>query len=366
MSVDVNQDVRYSVLSEAGKEELKVYLDWLNEHQLADSEYSFVYFAIGRAGLQDGRHLFAVWQKVCEGMTVDISTRQHTMRFFLNPTQASFTFESAAGWFDFLPQVYELSAAVAPADAPSPPPFIKMGDVAAQALILAKPTKFKSAQATDQHKVVLHGWGVGVMHYTINRDQLAQVMTAYAQGSETGALTYLFSQCPTDRPIRYFMGADEGLTINRRKLNTFATQQAAIDLGFEAVIDNSATNILGAEFYCLLYSPDMRGEIVLREGQIYDPDKLQLSVCPYQMTEENYCLALEGELIAAASYDQTPVAIQCTPADYSYYGQLLAYYAKGDLRANLVVFQSNIESGQWELSGDILSDFLSNKLTLNI
>jgi hypothetical protein len=362
MSIDITQDVRYATLSDEGRQELKVYLDWTREHQLADSEYSFIYFAIGRAGLQDARHLLAVWQKACNGMNIDISTRQHTMRFFLNPTDASFALESASGWFDFLPHIYALATSVEPVEAPKPPSFVKLGDLAASSLIESKSPKSKRSSPSDQRTIVFNGWGVGVMHYTINRAQVEQVLRSYDQGAEVGALTYLFSQCPPDRPIRYFMGADEGLMISQLPLKDIDVDYASIDLGFDEQIDNSMTNINGAEFYCLLYSPDMKGEITLPEGRAFVSDKLKLTLSSYQTNENNYGIALEGALISAVSYDDIPMTIHCTPNDYSYYGQLMAYYAGEGVSANVQIFRSNVESGQWEFSRDVLVRFLSNKL----
>jgi len=57
----VKEDPRYPSCSEQGKAELEVYLGWIQSANLADTEYAFVTYVMGRAQLKDPRHLFAIW-----------------------------------------------------------------------------------------------------------------------------------------------------------------------------------------------------------------------------------------------------------------------------------------------------------------
>jgi hypothetical protein len=109
MAVNLIQDPRYlALVTEDGKNELQVYLDWISESGLEDNEQNYVEFVKGRADLVDGRHLFKVWEKISEEANVTGKARLQVMRFFLNPSTKSFARADAAGWFDFLPKVYDL------------------------------------------------------------------------------------------------------------------------------------------------------------------------------------------------------------------------------------------------------------------
>ncbi len=113
MTINLTQDPRYSALSsDEGKNELEVYLQWISDNNLADTQKSFVDFSVGRASLDGGRHLFVIWKKIMAPMKVDLKTTLENMRFFLNPNEDSFCIRDAAGWFDFLPQVYEVMSEV--------------------------------------------------------------------------------------------------------------------------------------------------------------------------------------------------------------------------------------------------------------
>ena len=58
---DAQNDPRFAHLSEAGQGELAVYLDWITASNLADTEYAFVTYVMGRAQMNNARHLFAIW-----------------------------------------------------------------------------------------------------------------------------------------------------------------------------------------------------------------------------------------------------------------------------------------------------------------
>lgn len=109
MAINLKADRRYAnVATDEGKEELEVYLQWISDYGIADTQKSFMDFVIGRAGLQDGRHLFSIWKKQMGSTKVDIKTSLQMMRFFINPNNEPFDTEDVAGWFDFLPQVYDV------------------------------------------------------------------------------------------------------------------------------------------------------------------------------------------------------------------------------------------------------------------
>mgnify|MGYP006946126945 CR=1 FL=1 len=46
---DVQNDLRYPHMSEVGQGELAVYLDWIKGTNLADTEYAFITYVMGRA-----------------------------------------------------------------------------------------------------------------------------------------------------------------------------------------------------------------------------------------------------------------------------------------------------------------------------
>lgn len=359
MNIDVTQDVRYPGVSETGRDELRIYLEWISQHHLSDSEISFIHFAIGRAGLASDRHLFAVWQKICEDMEVDTLTTLHTMRFFLNPTEASFALESTAGWFDFLQQVYELVQSVNAPAALSVPVFTKVTDEAVALLQSATHKTVKESIAVHHavasnlqtgSVVTLKGWGIGVMHFSTTREQLAQVLNAYNEGGANGALTYLFSQCPQDRMIEYCMGVDDGLSVNGHLIKEIAQSRSFFIRDFAKELINYRDSTAAAEFYCLLYSPDMTGHFSLPVGSSFDPQLLKLTSAQYSIPAENFAVALEGDLVRDIEYQGQSVELHCTPNDYTYYGKLFAkdssYYQTEPFPC---VFLSNIETGQWEL-----------------
>jgi len=101
-------DSRYDLLdTKESREELEVYLNWIDQNKLPDSELSFINFVIGRGGFQDGRHLFQVWNKVNERLKISANERLTYMRFFMNPLQVDFSNEENAGWFNMLPVLYD-------------------------------------------------------------------------------------------------------------------------------------------------------------------------------------------------------------------------------------------------------------------
>jgi len=122
----VSLDCRYPGCSDQAKGELAVYLDWLGQSKLADSEYSFVLFALGRAGLKDVRHLFLIWSRQISG-GVSREHKSQMRRFFMNPSSdVSFNVASCAGWFNFLPVLYE-HAGNLKIPALVPPKYTKVG-----------------------------------------------------------------------------------------------------------------------------------------------------------------------------------------------------------------------------------------------
>jgi hypothetical protein len=122
----VNEDPRYPSCSEQGKAELEVYLGWIQSANLADTEYAFVTYVMGRAQLKDPRHLFAIWLHQM-GQQVDLPVKAQIRRFFMNPSSTvPFNNPQSAGWFDFIPWVYQLATEVA-APIVIPPTFVKVG-----------------------------------------------------------------------------------------------------------------------------------------------------------------------------------------------------------------------------------------------
>ena len=119
-------DPRYAMCSEQGRAELKVYLQWIKDANLEDSEYTYVFYVLGRARITDARHLFAIWEHQMPGQ-IDRSTRSQMRRFFMNPSsEINFKLADCSGWFDFISSVYQLAQSV-----PSPrvdiPIFVKVG-----------------------------------------------------------------------------------------------------------------------------------------------------------------------------------------------------------------------------------------------
>lgn len=123
---DIQTDARYPFCSDAGKAELEVYLQWIVDASLQDSEYAFIEYVKGRAGIQDGRHLLAIWEYQMQGQ-FDKTARSQMRLFFVNPNpEVAFNSSAAAGWFDFIESVYVLRNEV-PAPLVRPPVFAKVG-----------------------------------------------------------------------------------------------------------------------------------------------------------------------------------------------------------------------------------------------
>lgn len=119
-------DPRFAHMSEMGQAELSVYLDWIQGANLPDTEYAFVTYVMGRAQLKDPRHLFAIWLHQM-GAQVDRQVKSQIRRFFMNPSdQVSFSSVQSAGWFDFIPWVYQLAPTVQ-APVIMAPAFAKVG-----------------------------------------------------------------------------------------------------------------------------------------------------------------------------------------------------------------------------------------------
>ena len=124
--IDAKNDPRYAHMSEAGQSELTVYLEWINSVGLADTEYAFVTYVMGRAQIKTPRHLFAIWL-YHTGQAVDSQLKSQIRRFFINPSdQVSFSSVQSAGWFDFIAWVYQLVPTV-PEPVIMPPTFAKVG-----------------------------------------------------------------------------------------------------------------------------------------------------------------------------------------------------------------------------------------------
>ena len=94
-------DPRFVELSSLAKRELFGYLEWLGAHGLSDNEVNFVYFAASRAGLKDGRELYEAWLMGFD-RPPDKQSKLSALRFFLNPTEASFKHDYLSGWFEFI------------------------------------------------------------------------------------------------------------------------------------------------------------------------------------------------------------------------------------------------------------------------
>ncbi len=123
---NAQNDPRFAHMSEMGQAELTVYLDWIQGANLQDTEYAFVTYTMGRAQLKDPRHLFAIWLHQM-GANIDRQVKSQIRRFFMNPSdQVPFNSVQSAGWFDFIPWVYQLASTV-PAPVILQPPFAKVG-----------------------------------------------------------------------------------------------------------------------------------------------------------------------------------------------------------------------------------------------
>ncbi len=123
---DVAADCRYQQCSAHGRSELEVYLGWLDQAKIKDSEYAFVAFALGRSGLKDVRHLFLLWNRHMAG-NADRKVRSQIRRFFFNPSvEISFQVPAMAGWFNFLDELYKRARASS-LPALQVPAFVKVG-----------------------------------------------------------------------------------------------------------------------------------------------------------------------------------------------------------------------------------------------
>ena len=97
----LSTDPRFAKLSALAKQELLQYLNWLAAHGLLDNETNFVYFAVSRAGLKDGRELYDAWVTGFDSPP-DNHSKLSALRFFLNPTESSFRHDYLSGWFEFI------------------------------------------------------------------------------------------------------------------------------------------------------------------------------------------------------------------------------------------------------------------------
>lgn len=105
---DIENDSRYPHMSDFARSELSVYLKWLTDARIEDTEYAFVAYVLGRCSLIDARHLFKIWEYQA-GDNTEKATRRLMKRFFLNPSPAvNFNQPSVAGWFDFIGLVHEI------------------------------------------------------------------------------------------------------------------------------------------------------------------------------------------------------------------------------------------------------------------
>jgi hypothetical protein len=126
MTISIENDPRYSGLSEFASAELGVYLQWLKDANLEDTEYSFIAYLLGRCGILDFRHLYKIWESQI-GDNADISTKRMIRRFFANPSPAvSFKQPSVSGWFEFISTVHNLKDQISSAPL-NQPVFTKVG-----------------------------------------------------------------------------------------------------------------------------------------------------------------------------------------------------------------------------------------------
>jgi len=122
----VESDPRYPRCTNEGKAELSVYVDWIKQNSLPDSEFSFVAYALGRAQLKHPRDLFHIWESIA-GEKSPQNVRLQTRRFLMNPSKSiNFSAEETAGWFNFLPAIYQSARSRAPIEFASPS-FVKVG-----------------------------------------------------------------------------------------------------------------------------------------------------------------------------------------------------------------------------------------------
>lgn len=124
--LNIENDLRYPHMSDFARSELSVYLKWLTDAQIEDTEYAFVAYILGRCSLIDSRHLFKVWEQQV-GDSADKATIRQMKRFFMNPSPAvNFNQPSVAGWFDFIDSVQAIKSQIK-YNQIFPPTFSKVG-----------------------------------------------------------------------------------------------------------------------------------------------------------------------------------------------------------------------------------------------
>jgi hypothetical protein len=101
-------DARFRNLVDPAREELSMYLSWIAENELPDTEQMFVDFVIGRIGAVDGRHVFTAWCKMYESDNISELETLEVMRFFTNPSDADFTHSETSGWFELISPLYSI------------------------------------------------------------------------------------------------------------------------------------------------------------------------------------------------------------------------------------------------------------------
>ena len=122
----VENDPRYTNCTSEGKTELSVYVNWIEQNGLPDSEFSFVAYALGRAQLKHPRDIYQLWESIAAETTPQ-NVRVQTRRFLMNPSKSiNFSAAETAGWFNFLPAIYQAARSKAPLDV-LPPSFVKVG-----------------------------------------------------------------------------------------------------------------------------------------------------------------------------------------------------------------------------------------------
>jgi len=107
-------DARFRNLVDPAREELSLYLSWIAENELPDTEQMFVDFVIGRIGAVDGRHVFTAWCKMHVSENISELETLEVMRFFTNPSDADFTHSETSGWFELISPLYSIIDEVEP------------------------------------------------------------------------------------------------------------------------------------------------------------------------------------------------------------------------------------------------------------
>jgi len=224
MSIHAN-DARYNSCGPAGQEELCVYLNWIQDVGLADTEYAFVAYALGRSGISDPRHLFMLWEHL-SGPTVTSKLKLMTRRFFLQPSEEMpFTDANYAGWFDFLPSVYQCKSDVPSPDF-SPPQFVKVGfsdmPIAHQKYHEIRPISSKAIpQVEDNSGNRLQGFITDISHIDFSNQSF--IGNAIPSKKLNIALRSYCNDLSSNEVIFFldttvFGGAKEGLIISTKGL----------------------------------------------------------------------------------------------------------------------------------------------------